>query len=237
MRILELIAGTTADFVGGMFSNDDPRRARKCFVLSLHRSGTRSVTDLFEQLGLRTIHWPVRYNGVRLQPKVAGRETDLEFVTDVIEPVINKHDAVTDVPVPVLYRQLDERYPNAKFLLLRRNPTDWIRSVRKHTRGRSFNIYERVQYWHYFPNRPAALTDLSDAQLAEMCHRHFAQVENYFSTRGAEKFAAFDLEDPGAGANMAAFLGFSGDVKLPHVVDAPPKEGRAARLLKKLGVS
>lgn len=218
MRIWEVVTGKTADIVSA-FSGKDPRQAPKYFVLSLHRSGTRSVTELFENLGLRAMHWPVRNNGVRLQPKIEGHETDLDYVLDVIEPVINKNDATTDVPIPVLYRELDKRYPNARFLLLRRRPAEWIRSVRKHIGERRFNPYERVQYWHYFPRKPAALGELSDSDLAEMCERHFSQVSNYFAKSCTKKFACFDLENLNTGMGIAAFLGSDSKAVLPHVKD------------------
>lgn len=222
MKIWQAVAGKAADIAGAL-SGEDPRQAPKYFVLSLHRSGTRSVTELFEKLGLRTVHWPVRHNGVRLQQKVEGRETDLAHVLDVIEPVINRNDALTDVPVPVLYRELNERYPNAKFLLLRRRTPDWIRSVRKHVGDRPFHPYERVQYWRYFPARPSALGELSDGDLTTMCERHFAQVTDYFAGSEGKKFASFDLEDQNVGAAIAAFLECDADVAMPHVKDAPKK--------------
>lgn len=223
MRVWEAVSGTATDIVNALSGkNKNPRLEPKCFVVSLHRCGTRSVTELFETLGLRAVHWPVRNNGFRLQPKIAGRETDRTYVLDVIEPVINKSDALTDVPIPVLYRELSERYPNAKFLLVRRRPADWIRSVRKHIGERPFRPYERVQYWHYFPSKPPALTDLSDDDLAGMCKRHVSQVTEFFANNGAP-FASFDLEDAKTGAGIASFLGGCYDSPLPHVTDLVKK--------------
>ncbi|HVT55212.1 MAG TPA: sulfotransferase [Xanthobacteraceae bacterium] len=218
MRIWEAVRGTATDIISTL-AGEQPRLATKYFVLSLHRSGTRSVTELFEKFGLRTVHWPDRNNGFRLQPKILGRERDRAYVLDVIEPVINKNDAVADVPIPVLYHELDERYPNAKFLLLRRKPGDWIRSVRRHVADRPFRPYERVQYWHYFPSRPSTLTELSDADLTEMCERHVSQVTDYFSGRG-EKFASLNLESAATGADISKFLGHDSNTVLPHITDA-----------------
>ncbi len=66
---------------------------------------------------------------------VRGRETDLAHVTDVLAPVIDSYQAVADVPIPALYRALLARYPEAKFLLLHRDASDWVQSVRWKLRG------------------------------------------------------------------------------------------------------
>lgn len=219
MKIWDAITGNLIDFYGRVRDRSDPHLAPKCFVLSLHRSGTRSITHLLEGWGLRTVHYPSRHNGVRLEPKIDGRETDLAHVANVIAPVIHKNDAMTDVPIPTLYRELDARYPNARFLLLRRRPTDWIRSVRRHVGERAFHRYERVQYWHYFSERPRALRELADRDLRRMCERHFSQVQDYFEPQGRQKFAAFDLEDEQVGGKVGAFLGHDMNARLPHVKD------------------
>jgi hypothetical protein len=52
---------------------------------------------------------------VRLESKIEGRETDLAHVVNVIAPVIRKNDAMTDVPILTLYRELDVRYPMRGF--------------------------------------------------------------------------------------------------------------------------
>jgi len=225
MRIHQAILGTADDLIRGLGLRGNPYQARKYFVLSLHRAGTRSTSELLAGLGIHIVHWPIRLNGWKpLQPKIAGRETDLDFVTDVLKPVINKSDGMSDVPVPVLYRPLAERYPNARFILMRRNAADWIRSVRKMIDKRPFDPYERVQYWHYFPARPERIEDLSDAELAGMCERHYAEVEAYFSQYEKTKFAQFNLEDKAAGAAVAAFVGTHVNAKMPHVTDRPKRK-------------
>ncbi|MGH7339429.1 MAG: sulfotransferase, partial [Candidatus Rokuibacteriota bacterium] len=137
----------------------------KCFVLSLHRAGTRTTAAYLEALGVRTRHWPVDHDGADLQAKVLGHETDLEHVTSVLGPVLDRYDAVADVPIPVLYRQLLARYPEAKFLLLYRHAFDWLRSVRWKLRRGDFRPYVRTVYWTYFDHRPARVAELSDADL------------------------------------------------------------------------
>jgi len=57
--------------------------------------------------------------------------------------------AVSDVPIAVLYEQLEYAYPNSGFILTYRNPFDWVLSVRNHIGDRDLNVFEKVQYWRY----------------------------------------------------------------------------------------
>src|SRR6266542_4832370 len=97
-------------------------RMNKIFVLSLHRTGTQSVHDLFIRLGLSAVHWPAVVDGIDYQSQVIGREDDLGFVADLLTPVFEQVTAVSDVPVPVLYRELEAQYDNARFIAIRRKP-------------------------------------------------------------------------------------------------------------------
>jgi hypothetical protein len=42
---------------------------RKIFVLSLHRTGTQSTSDLFQRAGLRSIHWPTHIAGTAIESR------------------------------------------------------------------------------------------------------------------------------------------------------------------------
>jgi hypothetical protein len=204
----------------------------KCIVLSLHRSGTSSATVLLERLGIRTIHWPGRHNGVKLPRKIVGHETDPEFVVDTILPLLRLHDAAADVPIPVLYPQLQRHFPEAKWILLLRKPEDWVRSVRARIRERPLRPFERVQYWRYFPARPSRLADLSDAELVAMYERHTDEVSGFARNLGHDKLGVFDLYDEQCGSQVARFLGYGGDYAMPHLNDPLriKNAGRRARM-------
>ena len=187
----------------------------KCFPVSLHRTGTRSMSTLLSQY-CSVLQYPVRYGGVDLESQIAGREQDLGFVTDLLSPALDSYDAVTDVPVPVLYRQLFHRYPNAKFILLLRDPFDWLRSVRRHVGRRPLLPCERVQYWHYLTWRPNALSKVADKQLLGMHAQHTADVIGFFERISADSLGVFELR-PESGPAIAAFLNMDAGAVLPLV--------------------
>jgi hypothetical protein len=187
----------------------------KCFPVSLHRTGTRSMSTLLSQY-CSVLQYPVKYGGVDLESQLAGREQDLSFITDLISPALDSYDSVTDVPIPVLYRQLYHRYPAAKFILLLRDPFDWVRSVRRHLGRRMLWPCERVQYWHYLKWRPNQLSEVADKQLLRMHAQHTADVIDFFERTSADSLGVFELR-PESGQAIAAFLNLDAGAELPLV--------------------
>ena len=187
----------------------------KCFPVSLHRTGTRSMSTVLSQY-CSVLQYPVKYGGVDLESQVVGREQDLDFVTDLLAPALESYDSVTDVPVPVLYRQLFHRYPDAKFILLLRNPFDWVGSVRRHIRRRALFPCERVQYWHYLKWRPNKLSEVTDQQLLRMNAQHTADVIDFFQHTSADSLGVFELR-PESGQAIAEFLNVDAGAVLPLV--------------------
>jgi Sulfotransferase domain len=189
----------------------------KCFIVSLHRTGTRSTIDFLSSF-LSAIHYPGKHEGEEVsESKILGRETDLDFVADTLWPTFDAYDAVADVPTPVLYRQLCRRYPTAKFILLLRNPFDWVRSVRRHIGVRALRPFECVQYWQYLPWRPMRLSDeVDDRQLLRMNALHTAEIVEFFAHAAPANLGVFELGAEDTGRAIAAFLGVDSAAPLPH---------------------
>jgi len=206
---------TPNDRGGVVWRASTESKGMKCFPVSLHRTGTRSMSELLSRY-CSVLQYPVRHGGVDMESKIEGREHDLEFITDILSPALDSYDSVTDVPLPVLYRQLYSRYPKAKFILLLRNPFDWVRSVRRHLGKRAFLPYERVQYWHYLKERPLAMSDIDDQQLLRMLAQHTASIIEFFQQKAPEALGVFELR-PESGPAIVAFLGMDGDTALPMV--------------------
>ena len=134
----------------------------------------------------------------------------------MLSPALESYDSVTDVPVPVLYRELYHRYPTAKFILLLRDPFDWVRSVRRHIGTRALLPCERVQYWQYLTWRPKTLSGVADKQLLRMNAQHTADVIDFFERTSADSLGVFELR-PESGQAIAAFLNIDAGAVLPLV--------------------
>jgi hypothetical protein len=188
----------------------------KIFVLSLHRSATQSVHDLFVRSGLRAIHWPGYIDGIDYQSRIIGKENDPHFIASVLTPVFARATAFSDVPIPALYRVLDAQFRGAKFIAVRRAASDWVRSVRRHCAERKLNPYEKAQYFQYLPGYPDMISDVSDSELTEMHRKHHEAISNFFALR--VNFGLFELNDPGLGQRICQFLGRP-PIELRHVDD------------------
>ena len=90
----------------------------KIFGIGLSRTGTTSLTNALRVLGYTSVHYPKYYH-------------DSYFKIHIDEHVLNEFDSLTDVPVAHQYKNLDAKYPNAKFILTVRDEDSWIKSVTK----------------------------------------------------------------------------------------------------------
>lgn len=91
----------------------------KIFGIGLSKTGTTSLAHALELLGYKTRDYPglVHY--------VPGDLTSIDA------SLLDAHDALTDTPIPSFYRELDARYPDAKFILTIRDAEGWLKSCKK----------------------------------------------------------------------------------------------------------
>jgi hypothetical protein len=142
-------------------------------------------------------------DNVDYQAMIEGRESDLDFVAKSLNPIFSAFDHVCDVPVPALYRQLAYRFPDARFIALRRSPRSWVSSIRRHIGARAFDPFEKVIYWAYFKDRPTSIVELSDDRLIKFHKWHHRSLVNFFA--GADNFLLLSLKARGIGASICDF--------------------------------
>ena len=88
----------------------------RIFGIGLSKTGTTSLTRALEILGYRTNHFP--YSAIRFEQ--GGLRLDVER--------LRCWDAATDSPVALYFRTLEERFPEARFILTERDVDSWIAS-------------------------------------------------------------------------------------------------------------
>lgn len=91
----------------------------KIFCIGLSKTGTTSLARALKILGYKTKDNPGIVN------YITG---DLSSI-DV--SVLEDNDAISDTPIPSFYRELDEKYPNSKFILTVRDMEGWLNSCKK----------------------------------------------------------------------------------------------------------
>ncbi len=90
---------------------------RKVFCIGFHKTGTTSLELALKKLGYR-----VTGSFGTKDPAIADKVHEMAYAT------VENFDAFEDNPWPILYKELDERFPGSKFILTRRPAEAWIKS-------------------------------------------------------------------------------------------------------------
>lgn len=192
----------------------------KVFVVSLHRNGTRSIYKYLIDLGFTSIHHPGQVSKEYLDA-AAPICTDLDAVYRLVRPLAEQVDAVSDTPFNVLYRQLYNDFPNARFLAFCRPANAWIKSVREHCRDRDFGPFERTQYSELTNRNPTDIEDISDLELREVYYSYHAKLISFFRENAPNQLMIGELEEPDLSEKISTFLGLNHSTlsNLPHIAD------------------
>ncbi|GAB5480152.1 MAG: hypothetical protein Marn2KO_36190 [Marinobacter nauticus] len=117
---------------------------------------------------------------------------------------IDAHTGLKDFPGTYLYRELEARYPDAKFILTTRDEAGWLKSLIKHVSTYGSNDLINALYG-------TDMTDLADspelqATALTIYRKHLHNVRMYFENR-PDKLLEVDLRAPDAYDRFASFLG------------------------------
>ncbi|HVR98764.1 MAG TPA: sulfotransferase [Thermoanaerobaculia bacterium] len=148
---------------------------RKVFGLGLSKTGTSSLAEALDRLGIRTIHYPCD-------------ESTFECLRNgrYRLPVLEEYQGAVDIPVAPFYAQLDAEYPGSRFVLTVREPEAWLRSVELHWEL-------MMDWWHRYPDfkrfqefisaRVYGSAGFSRERFLHAYETHRRNVERYFRGR------------------------------------------------------
>lgn len=100
---------------------NQPIDGRKIFGIGLNKTGTTSLGEGLNRLGIKTIHYPFK-------KQIYDELTGGNFRLSILE----RYQGIVDTPVAPYYAQLDRAYPGSKFILTLREPESWLRSIAAH---------------------------------------------------------------------------------------------------------
>jgi hypothetical protein len=187
----------------------------KVFCIGFHKTGTSSLGAALELLGHR-VGGPF---GVR-DPKIAERALD-----DAIAR-LERFDAVQDNPWPLLFRELDDRYPGAKFVLTVRPEDEWLDSVVAQFGGTTTPMRE----WIYGSGDPVG----HESAYRERYRRHNEAVEAHFAGRD-EDLLVMRLDQGEGWSQLCPFLGLEEpSTPFPHANRGSPARRTVNRLRGRL---
>lgn len=167
----------------------------KIFGIGFQKTGTSSLNEALRLLGYDAVGG-FRINhpkGVAIPPPVTN-----EKVLAVALQRAAQADAFNDNPWPILFRELDEAFPDAKFILTWRTPERWIASVVRHFADRPGDMAR----WIYGVPYPIG----NEARYLEVYAAHNTAVRAHFAARPG-KLLEIDFTQGGGWTELCAFLG------------------------------
>lgn len=163
----------------------------KVFCVGFQKTGTTSLYAALTRLGWRTA-------------AVVGRDlTAAELrarAKDLCLETAGRFDAAEDMPWPLFFRELDQSYPGAKFVLTVRDGESWYQSVLAHFGDAPVEMHKFV-----YGDDAAAPAGRRETYL-RVYERHNADVRDYFKNR-PDDLLVMDLAAGDGWPQLSAFLG------------------------------
>jgi len=158
----------------------------KVFVIGFHKTGTTSMHNALKILGYSVCRpFPTNIpNMGKVVLEKAFKEAE-------------KYDAFEDNPWPLLFKEMDKKYPRSKFILTIRPAEQWIKSVVNHF-GSNFTY---MREWIYGEGCPKGNEDLYIKKYIE----HIDDVKKYFLKRSND-LLILNLKDEDKWSKLCNFL-------------------------------
>lgn len=150
-----------------------PARGTKVFGIGYPKTGTKTLGDCFRQLGYKHRSFDMRLAAQAKRNELAEVLAEAE-----------KYETFEDWPWFFLYRELDRRFPNSKFVLTMRKDTDaYTASLKKHHERQGIRRKDFVQpeWWNDVFGFPPDRWDYEQSALRY--ERHNREVLDYFKDR------------------------------------------------------
>jgi hypothetical protein len=196
----------------------------RIFGVGLHRTASKSLNKALCILGFDSVHWR--------NPRTAKSIWD-EMNIHALAPghhgmrssrTLEEHYATTDLPIPLMFRELDWSYPNSKFILTVRDEKKWLESVRTHWTY-EYNpwraSWDNDCFTHKIHTELYGRKDFDAEVFLARYRRHNAEVIEHFRRSGPEKLLVLDVEAGDGWDKLCRFL----DRPVP-TVPYPNKRGR-----------
>jgi Sulfotransferase domain/N-terminal domain of galactosyltransferase len=172
----------------------------RIFGIGLHKTATNSLNTALGLLDYDSVHWrsPKKARAIWREMRKAGRSWTLE-----------QHYATCDLPIPLLYRELDKAYPGSKFILTVRSDGKWLASVQNHW-SRELNPWRSTWdtdcFTHEIHRELYGRTEFDGAVFLDRYRRHNAEVKAYFTSR-ADDLLVLDVDRGHGWPELCGFLG------------------------------
>jgi hypothetical protein len=149
----------------------------RIFGIGMHKTATTSLYEALDILGYDSAHWESAHwaKAIWMEMTSLGKSLTLE-----------KHYALCDLPITILYMELDKAYPGSKFILTLRDEYKWVESVRKHFKpdsNRFRKSWDTDPFSHFIHKQIYGQKNFDYEIFLARYRRHNAEVLEYFKSR------------------------------------------------------
>ncbi|WP_299684393.1 sulfotransferase family protein [uncultured Tateyamaria sp.] len=171
----------------------------KVFGIGFHKTGTTSLAVAFKALGM----------SVTGPNNTDDRDIADTYVT-LAQDLSKEYDSFQDNPWPLVYREMDEMWPDAKFILTTRDADRWVKSQVSHFGARSTPMRELI----YGKGRGMPFGNEEHYKATMLAHND--AVRAYFAGREG-KLLEIDITKGHGWDVICPFLGIDiPEVEFPH---------------------
>ncbi len=180
----------------------------KVFGIGMPKTGTSSLNAALEILGYRACHFPHDSTTVS---EIRAANFQLS--------ILDTYDALTDVPIPAIYPQLDAAWPSSKFILTVRELESWLTSSRNADFNQVDAIPGRGSVREYYRELLYGCSVFSEELFARAFEAHHNKALDYFSREKKSQLLVMDIAGGEGWEVLCPFLGKSiPDCRFPHVI-------------------
>ena len=167
----------------------------KIFGIGMPKTGTTSLHHALELLGYRSIHFP------RDELTVSELEAGNYRLT-----LLNEYDALSDVPIPAIFAQLDHFWPDSKFVLTVRNLDSWLDSCANAPFNAPESIPKKDHFRYFYRSLLYGCISFNRERFAWVYQNHIRTVTEYFAEEKTSQLLIMDLAAGDGWDELCRFL-------------------------------
>jgi hypothetical protein len=171
----------------------------RIFGIGMHKTATTSLSRALKILGFDSAHWKDAHwaKAIWRQMNQGGKSLAVE-----------KHYALSDLPITLLYKELDRAYPGSKFILTVRDEQRWLRSARNHwdaEKNPFRHQWDDDPFTHRVHQMLYGRRDFDATVFLERYRQHNTEVREYFRDRPRD-LLVMDMDARAGWRELCGFL-------------------------------
>jgi len=179
----------------------------KIFCIGYPRTGTQSLTDAFKLMNFKSLHLDFD-----LVKEINKKGNNFNFTN------YYNFDVFSDIPFPLIYKEINRRSPKAKFILSIRNHKNWIKSIEilftclKQFIKKNNHRYPWLKEFGIFHKKMYGSSEFEKNIFLKSYDEHNKKVMKYFENK-KDKLLIINLEKDNNWQKICSFL----DTKIPNM--------------------